>query len=754
MPIFSNAPRRRIYTVPDAAAAAEAVPAAAQAPVPEARPSRPPRPTRQLRPFAACFGVSGQPGFTQPAGNPAPVSPRVRKAQLDAALDRWAATQSGTSRVEVFAELKKTLGCANPTSISEMQEPPRLLDLFSKNLTSIPAEMGQAKELHTLGLRNNRLTGLPPEMAQAKSLHTLDLSYNQLTSIPAEMAHAESLHTFDLSDNRLTSIPAEMGQSKSLHVLNLSFNRLKSIPAEMAQVETLHTLDLSHNQLKGIPAEMAHAKSLHTLILKSSGLTSFPDKMGQSKSLHTLDLTFNPLKKFPAKLAQAESLHTLILVLTGLTSFPAKMAQAKSLHTLDLSENPLTSFPAEMGQSQSLHTLILRGTALTSFPAEMGHAQSLSVLDLGGNRLTSFPAGMGQAKSLHTLGLANNHLTDLPNDIAQLRHLRHLDLQGNQFTQVPRCLLELPAETEINLQYNPLPNAEIMAVRAAMEQRVLAGLTVPQLLLPAIAADVGELREAVANGMNVHTTFLTDAFKKRLDEVAGQFPDNLCGDTHAQRAELAAIEARLMQAMGAETNAASPDPQVLAHAREVAALMFRKGQGEAGEYFNEFDRSAGHVLGYTFLALEAQWARTPEAHQSEARRNGMTALITALDSGSGMCDTRLCEEVMQTIGLPLSNYAEMNKEITGVAPPAITTAEMRDVTFAVAKSVLQEMLEQNPTLASDAPPEGWHAAVAERMQRDHPRISPEQWEPHVQGIQSEWETFHDLVDEQINARPG
>ena len=58
-------------------------------------------------------------------------------------------------------------------------------------------------------------------------------------------------------------------------------------------------------------------------------------------------------------------------------------------------------------------------------------------------------------------------LTDLPAEIAQLRRLHFLDLQGNRFTRVPPALLDLHAFTEINLRDNPLPEAEILAVRHA-----------------------------------------------------------------------------------------------------------------------------------------------------------------------------------------------------------------------------------------------------------------------------------------------
>lgn len=630
--------------------------------------------------LARSFSVFGGSRFSQPATGPVPLSTRERKKQLETELDHWATTQNFFAR----------------NSITKLKE-----------------------HLHSGGAR----TFLRRDNAQQE----LYLSSYGLTSFPAAMAQAKNLHTLWLEHNQLTSFPAEMAQAERLHMLSLDYNRLSSFPAEMAQSKNLHTLRLNSNRLTSFPAEMRHAKSLHTLWLCDNQLTSFPAEMAQSKRLNGLGLGNNQL-----------------------TSFPAEMGQSKSLRTLGLNNNQLTSFPAEMGRAKALHTLWLNDNQLTSFPAEMGQAKALHTLHLSNNQLTSFPAEMGQAKALEFLRLEHNQLTDLPNEITHLKQLKHLNLNHNQFAQVPRFLLNLPAYTVIDLLDNPLPEEEIIAVREIMAQRFAAGQTVPQLLLPALPGEAGELREAAANDMNVHTTVLTDAFKKRLDDVARQFPGQLCGSIHAQRLEMAAIAQRLMDALNDHAGTDATDARVLAQARDVAALMFQKGQGTADAYYNEFDRSSGHVLAYTFLALEAQWARTPEAHQAEALRRGVAMLTRALDSGSGMCDTRLCEEVMQVIGLPLSDYAEMHQEVLGIVPPSISVAELRDVTLAVAKKVLQEMLESGPALPGNTPPEAWRPIVTERMQRDHPNLLPEQWEPHVTEIASNWQMFHDLVDEQTS----
>ncbi len=619
----------------------------------------------------------------------------------------------GPNAAEACKQIKHVLRLSPVDGVSKPSNALLSLDLSLRQLTSVPAELGQATALQTLRLDGNRLT-----------------------SVPAELGQATALQTLHLDRNRLTSFPAELGQAKALQLLYLTNNRLTSFPAEMGQATALVRIELSHNQLTHFPAEMGKAAALNHLNLGSNQLTSFPAEMGQSKALETLFLSNNHL-----------------------TTFPAEMGQVTTLETLDLSNNQLTNFPAEMGKATGLKHLSLADNQLTSFPPEMLKATALKKLSLQNNQLASLPAEIGQATALSTLKLAGNRLDDVPVEIAQLPYLRQLDLSHNRFTVVPRALLDLPSHTEINLRNNPLPEAEIVAVREAIARRRAAGQTVPMMILPRLAGEAdqlravngvmrvedGGLRAAAADSMNVHTGVLTDAFKARLDDVAGQFPGQLRGGMDEQRAEMTVIELRLSAAFNTFAAHHVSDPKVLRKARKTANLMFQKGQGVAREYLNDFQHSAGHVLAYTFLALEAQLARTPEAHQSEARQNGMAALTNALASGTGWCDTRLCEEVMQTIGLPYSKYADANPDAVNITSPPITASESRDVILGAAKQVLRELLEANPELTSETPPANWRATLAERMQRDHPKVPPEQVDKWMKEMESMWQTFHEIA---------
>ncbi len=77
----------------------------------------------------------------------------------------------------------------------------------------------------------------------------LHLGNRELTILPAEIGQLGSLERLDLYINNLSSLPAEIGELASLERLNLDLNNLSSLPIEMKQLVKLRFLDLSRNNL-------------------------------------------------------------------------------------------------------------------------------------------------------------------------------------------------------------------------------------------------------------------------------------------------------------------------------------------------------------------------------------------------------------------------------------------------------------------------------------------------------------------------
>jgi GTPase SAR1 family protein len=206
-------------------------------------------------------------------------------------------------------------------------------------LSSLPAEIGQLKNLTLLDLFNNELSSLPRELGGLKNLTSLDLFNNELSSLPPELGQLKSLTSLNLGSNQLNNLAPELGQLKSLYSLNLSSNPLSSLPPELEQLKSLTSLDLSSNPLGSLPPKIWEFQSLTTLNLSSNPLGNLPPEIWQFQNLTSLNLSSNRLSSLPAEIGQLKSLTSLNLSSNRLSSLPAEIGQLKSLTSLDLSNN-------------------------------------------------------------------------------------------------------------------------------------------------------------------------------------------------------------------------------------------------------------------------------------------------------------------------------------------------------------------------------------------------------------------------------
>ena len=131
-------------------------------------------------------------------------------------------------------------------------------DVLLSDWYGVKTKNGAVTEIR---LTYNNLAGtLPAEIAELTQLHSLVLDQNTLTgSIPNELSLLQKLGILDLSHNHFSGpIPQELGALKSLHSLDLSDNELTGeIPPELSNMMFLSTLDLRENYLEGsVPEEI------------------------------------------------------------------------------------------------------------------------------------------------------------------------------------------------------------------------------------------------------------------------------------------------------------------------------------------------------------------------------------------------------------------------------------------------------------------------------------------------------------------
>lgn len=78
-----------------------------------------------------------------------------------------------------------------------------IMDLSYLEISEIPDEIKDFKNVMWLYLDNNSFTEFPKGVLEMESLRLIDLSYNSLTEIPDEISKLQHLKNLDLTDNKI-----------------------------------------------------------------------------------------------------------------------------------------------------------------------------------------------------------------------------------------------------------------------------------------------------------------------------------------------------------------------------------------------------------------------------------------------------------------------------------------------------------------------------------------------------------------------
>lgn len=161
---------------------------------------------------------------------------------------------------------------------------------LNQRLTSLPAALGDLKLLRVLTVVGSKqLTTVPAEIGGCVRLEDLMILGCGLTSLPDEMAQLTCLQKVYLRDNRLTSLPPCLERLPALRELTVSHNRLTQLSTELGTLPCLRKLDVQTNQLMSLPANIG--TYLHQLIACENPLTRLPAELGSNRQLTWLYVT-------------------------------------------------------------------------------------------------------------------------------------------------------------------------------------------------------------------------------------------------------------------------------------------------------------------------------------------------------------------------------------------------------------------------------------------------------------------------------
>uniref|UniRef100_A0A1I7YZT4 Leucine-rich repeat-containing protein 57 n=1 Tax=Steinernema glaseri TaxID=37863 RepID=A0A1I7YZT4_9BILA len=156
---------------------------------------------------------------------------------------------------------------------------------FKSSSSVVQKHMETAKKSRVLQLKAVGLKKIPSTVEEvADILRNLDLAHNKIREIPIFIGAFSSLKQLHLSENLIEELPDELGCLKKLEVLNVSNNKLHSLPETIVACSALSRIELANNNFTVFPVALCLLQSLDVLDLSSNKIETLPDQIGELKA--------------------------------------------------------------------------------------------------------------------------------------------------------------------------------------------------------------------------------------------------------------------------------------------------------------------------------------------------------------------------------------------------------------------------------------------------------------------------------------
>ncbi len=254
----------------------------------------------------------------------------------------------------------------------------------------ISPSIGQLEMLQCLDLKFTRqLRSLPDEIGDLKNLVILNLNYSGVTTLPPSIGQLQKLQELYLkSTKQLIDLPEEFGNLGALTKFYLGCSAILSLPSSIGQLKNLEQLYLNGTEkLRSLPDEIGNLGKLTKLYIGGSGIMSLPSSIGNLKNLQEAHFgSLKQLRSLPNEIGNIGNLIKLNLCLIRFQSLPRSIIQLEALEELDLScANQLQSLPEEIGNLRNLVKLALVNSGVTSLPTSIESLSRLRFLKIAGS---------------------------------------------------------------------------------------------------------------------------------------------------------------------------------------------------------------------------------------------------------------------------------------------------------------------------------------------------------------------------------
>lgn len=159
--------------------------------------------------------------------------------------------------------------------------------------------------------RNAQLLDFPHELFKfCETLSYLDLSGNELSYLPDEFSNFRQLKILFLSDNKFSTFPVVLSKLPALEMIAFRNNHMEHFPEESIPPR-LRWLILTNNQLTRLPRALGAAHRLQKLMLAGNLLSEIPEEYAELKRLELIRLSVNKFRTMPEWLFNLPSLSFL-----------------------------------------------------------------------------------------------------------------------------------------------------------------------------------------------------------------------------------------------------------------------------------------------------------------------------------------------------------------------------------------------------------------------------------------------------------
>jgi Leucine-rich repeat (LRR) protein len=297
------------------------------------------------------------------------------------------------------------------------------LSVGGNNLESLPARLGELRNLESLLAFNNRLSSLPPELARLEKLERVQLDTNAFTEIPAVLYDLAALKWLYLRDNPIAEVDPDKIM-RAVEELFLSGGQIVRFPRleRWPKLAKLHLRDTSIVDL-GVdvgPFPALEELELHTK--KTPRDVSW--RLGESPKLRAL--------RIDCTVAAGHGEH--FPVPSGLLSLPR-------LEALELRTNQIPVFPTTWPGLAGLKSLRFEAARLPEIPAAVAGLEKLTHLGFTYAPITELPRWLTKLAALEELDLYATRVESFPDWIAELPRLRRIRQASGRISKSERARL-------------------------------------------------------------------------------------------------------------------------------------------------------------------------------------------------------------------------------------------------------------------------------------------------------------------------